>query len=208
MKTSKRENVMLMILFFLILIFIYYDFLISPRINEIKRLSEEKYLLEGHINELENNRNEDKLNKINVQGLSKEMKLQSVDIFNNIEEEDVINIIDEIINNSRINIDNISIMSEDIDSGEATGGSIPRICVTLSYRDTLDELMRFISGIENYYKEIIISNLSITGGEVFEVMGSISLELYYIPTGNHENNKGFYQGSRRKNPFIKTNSTR
>ncbi len=201
MKMTKRENVMLMILFVLILMFVYYDILINPRLKKIKRLREEKYILEGQMSKIEHNRNEEKLNQVNVKGLSAEMKLLSVDLFTHLEEEDVINIIDQIISNSGININSMSITTQDMEFGEVVGMSIPKICVTISYTDGFVELMRFLSEIENYKKEIIIRNLSISGGEVVDMIGNITLELYYFPIEDDEKNTEFYPGSKRKNPF-------
>jgi len=175
---------------------------LNPRLKQIKSLREEKYLLEGEMSKIEHNRNEEKLNKVNVEGLSKEMKLLANDFFHYIEEEDVINVIDEIINNSGIKISSMSITSEDIDSG-VRGMSIPRFSVTLSYSDALTELMKFISEIENYHKEIVIKNLSISGGELCDMIGSVTLELYYFPIGDDKKKIYYYPGLKRKNPFNK-----
>ncbi|MCM1990571.1 hypothetical protein [Oceanirhabdus seepicola] len=202
MKITKREKVMLIVLSAIISIFVYYDFLLNPRLKQIESLREEKYLLEGEMSKIEHNRNEEKLNKVNVEGLSKEMKLLAIDFFHYIEEEDVINVIDEIINNSGINISSMSITSEDIDSG-VMGRSIPRFSVTLSYSDALTELMKFISEIENYHKEIVIKYLSISGGELCDMTGSVTLELYYFPIGDDKKIIYYYPGLKRKNPFNK-----
>ena len=66
MKMTKREKVMLVILFSIILIFVYYDFLINPRLKQVKSLREEKYLLEGQMSEIEHDRNEEKLSKVRI----------------------------------------------------------------------------------------------------------------------------------------------
>jgi len=200
---TKREKVMIMVLFAFVLMFIYYDILLNPRLKQIKSLREEKYLLEGQMSNIEYNMNEGKLNEANVEGLSKELKLLSTDFFDYIEEEDVINIIDEIINKSGINIGSISITSDDLNSGEANTMSIPLICITLSYRDGFTKLMNFIAEVENYHKEIIIKNLSIVSGEVFEMTGSVTLELYYFSVRGDKKNTILYTDAKRNNPFVK-----
>ncbi|WBW96147.1 hypothetical protein [Oceanirhabdus sp. W0125-5] len=203
MKMTKREKVMLIVLFPLIVIFIYLDFFIKPRFEELRVLREEKYLLQGEISKIEHTRNFKKLKKANDKELSTEISLLSRNLFEYIEEDDAINIVDKIIKKSGINIRNMSISTEDAGSEHEMGKSFPKICVALTYKDSFHELMRFISQIESYNKVIIIRDLSIACEEAFEMTGGLTLELYYIDIDKGEENEVFYPASNRVNPFTK-----
>ncbi|WBW99587.1 hypothetical protein [Oceanirhabdus sp. W0125-5] len=248
MNMTKREKVMVMILSAVILMFLYSKFLLNPKQEKLQNLRDEKVKLEQKVKLLDHKGNRDKEILKLIEELKKEVNSLSLDIFNYIEEEDVIGIMDEIIDNSEITINNMSITPKtnemitlniteevnDLDKSsieqayekviafnkeeevqeknevkesknnktKVVDVSSSKIGVTLSYKGTFNQLMKFISEIESFRKKIVIKNINIISGEMFELSGNIALEFYYLPISSNEEYMKFYPNADRNNPFV------
>ncbi|MCM1990843.1 hypothetical protein [Oceanirhabdus seepicola] len=251
MNMTRREKVMVMVLFAVISMFLYSKFLLNPRQEKLQSLREEKIQLEQRVKMIDQKDRRDKQNIKLIEELTKEVNSLSLDLFNFIGEEDVIAVMDEIIDNSGIHINNMSITQksneilsinssegvngtekssieqaydkvsasnkdevakEDIqemesqnDDVEGNGVSIAKMGVTLSYKGDFNQLMKFISEIEAFRRKIVIRNINITSGEMFQLTGNIALELYYLPIMNDEEYMKFYNSADRNNPFVSKN---
>lgn len=89
-----------------------------------------------------------------------------------------------------------------VDGSKATGAY--KMQVTLNFKSTYEELVKFLGQVENYEKKIITSNVNLAAGEGSNVSGNIILEFYGIPKliDNDDFKWDYKVPSGKGNPFV------
>ncbi|MBU3182043.1 hypothetical protein [Clostridium psychrophilum] len=81
--------------------------------------------------------------------------------------------------------------------------------VTLDFKGTYDELIKFIQQAESYNKKIVINNINLTGALGSNVTGTLILDFYGVPKLNNSDDfKWNYKApSGNKNPYVGSSSS-
>lgn len=190
---SKRERNLLLVLGIAVLLWISYQYVFTPQQVNIDKLNEDKLAKEGELSKVNAIlANEAKIST-ELLGLNKEFAAVSEKYFPKIDQPELMNILNNIIDNSKLKIPTITFSDptkiEELNS-ELMETTIP---FTGSYKDLSD----LFSQIRDNPKRLLVSTLSLVKDKEDVLSGQISLDAYtYDKQGN--SNEGYFYN----NPFI------
>lgn len=195
MKLSKREKVMISMLAVVVVIYLAYTFGYTN--------------LNKHMNTVENEYDDvhskyekavlavDSIEKLSEKEIerNKEINVLCQRYYDNMDQENVILYIKEFIDNNNIAAKTLSFternLSQNIEQSDSsidaevyqeTNNQIyVRVTdVNISYEATYNDLINFIDEIQNYEKEISISNMTAVVSDSSKIVGSMSISFYGI----------------------------
>ncbi len=137
---SKREKVMVMILFIFVSMFLFYQFLLNPKNLEYDNLKKENETLQLRAEKVKGEIGKVKDNEERIKDIRNELEKLSVHLFELYEEEDIGIVLYELISKSEINVNSITISPTTVEQIISIGNSGEE---------------RPLSTIENSYSKVI-----------------------------------------------------
>ena len=202
MKLTKREILLIGVLGAVVLLWGYYNFIISPQHNKLKDARETFQNYRGDIGSLQKKLDNSKEIDSKVKEARNDIEKISKKYFVDLKQEETIIILNELLQASNINIDSIN-FSQFTD--REIGSIILRIkSVDIPFRGEYEQLTEFMENVRTYEKSIGIKSLRVTNDNGL-LSGNIILDFYSLP-GELFKKKGFLQwnediNKERENPF-------
>ena len=231
LKISNREKMMLIVLGIIMVVGVYYKFVYSKQMTQIKELSAKQEENQGKVNSLQLDKALNEKNKKDIKIVNAKILESTEEFFPSIIEEKILVILDDMINKTNIQCDSISISeatdealaqkkeegkplntletmvaqykaleesknelnigkSEDksnsatdnkaTDNKDKVDTEIKKTSISLNFKGTHDDVMRFIDEVKGFYKRIVIKNINITAtGD--NLSGNMILDFYAVP---------------------------
>lgn len=190
MKLSKREKILILILFVVLLIYIFYKFV---PIKSIFNMNDLKSEYKNILNSYETMTQNIKMKK-DYEEKEEELKyeIEKLNILPNIKQERVIDLLDKLISESNINIYSINfteisplITDENKDESESIELSVQKeeivfMKVNMEFTSNYDELILFIDKIQNNSYNLAITNIQMLSQNENEIKCIIDISFYAI----------------------------
>ena len=178
-KLTKREKILLALLFLSISFYGYMQFLVNPQLTKLNELKIEKQAYEVEMKNLEDASVLEKQLDDTILNLSQQISLISDNYFTNTEQEEIILLLNEFLNNPDVKASSISFTPPAIIIlPEEHQASLMN--ATLTYEGSYETLMELLDSIWNFKKQIIVENININKNEQSQVTGNILLNFYNL----------------------------
>lgn len=178
-KLTKREKILLALLFLSISFYGYMQFLVNPQLTKLNELKIEKQAYEVEMKNLEDASALEKQLDDTILNLSQQISLISDNYFTNTEQEEIILLLNEFLNNPDVKASSISFTPPAIIIlPEEHQASLMN--ATLTYEGSYETLMELLDSIWNFKKQIIVENININKNEQSQVTGNILLNFYNL----------------------------
>lgn len=179
MKLTKREKTLLGILFGTVFFYGYFYFLLGPQIERITSLKNNTTAYQSEIEKTELLQQAVEQIEMEHQQVNKDIHNIAKDYFPSIHQEDLILLLNQFINNSKVHVEKIGfspLATETIGDYELNVST-----VTLPFQGDYPSIVNLLKSLREYEKKIIVKNLSISDSDDGLLTGSIIIDIYSIP---------------------------
>lgn len=233
MQINKREKILLIILGLLILVVGYEKLVFEYQRERVAALSINEQKLKADYDLIQTKINSMKTNEMNIKIMNSNLEEKASQIYPSIEQEKIILELDDMVNKSGIKTnltftekvigvkanddknskDNTKDTNVKATSGKASKAldDMEQIKVTMNFKGSYDNIMKFLDIVEKNKKIIAVSNLNLNQVGINEITGSAQIELYGTQKVNSANEEylkwNLNNKYGNKNPFNGASAT-
>lgn len=187
MELSKREKNLLTILAIVLFIFVFYKFLINPRLDSLAELKVENEMKNQEVMKLRTMINSEKRLDEEISREREKITKLEPEFFGRIQQEELILILDKLWKDNGIKAETVAFKKEqslDGSDNEEEEGNLKNIelnKVQVNFEGGYSSIVNFLSDVDVHQKKIITSSLTLNNQEEGIITGNFVLDFYCVP---------------------------
>lgn len=175
---NKNEKVLLLLLGMVIIFWAVFRFIITPQINKLQNLTEQKYKYEEKISHMNNILKNEKKIDDKWSRLKREKSTITNKYFSKMDQPQIIYLLNEMFDNEEFDVLDINFNNpyeEEIDDL-----TVRAMDINIPYKGTYDGLAETVKSIVSSPKKILIQDLIIDRDKDGQLVGDLSLKVYSL----------------------------